>query len=68
VLCYAEEHNIIAAWAVCCEILSEQFPYPCSGRDQDTFGESGRPEELLKKYGLTAAEIISAAQEVLKRK
>jgi len=25
---------------------------------EDTFGESGSPEELLEKYGLTAAGII----------
>jgi len=34
----------------------------------DSFGESGVPELLLKKYGLTPEAIIAAAQEVLKRK
>jgi transketolase len=32
----------------------------------DTFAESGKPEELLEKYGLTAANIVKAAQEVMK--
>jgi len=66
----AEEHNIIGGLgSAVAEILSEQFPVPLRRVGiRDTFGESGRPEELLKKYGLTAAEIISAAQEVLKRK
>jgi transketolase len=30
---------------------------------QDTFAESGSPEELLKKYGLTAEAIVKAASE-----
>lgn len=32
---------------------------------QDTFAESGTPEELLQKYGLTAADIVKAAGELL---
>ena len=31
---------------------------------QDTFGESGTPDELMKKYKLTAEEIISKAKEI----
>ena len=34
----------------------------------DTFGESGKPEELLKKYGLTESNICQKAREALKRK
>lgn len=32
---------------------------------KDTFAESGTPEELLQKYGLTAADIVKAASELL---
>jgi transketolase len=32
---------------------------------RDTFAESGKPEELLAKYGLTAKEIVREAQELL---
>jgi transketolase len=32
---------------------------------KDTFAESGKPEELLKKYGLTAADIVREAQSLL---
>ncbi len=32
----------------------------------DTFAESGTPDELLKKYGLTAADIVREAQELLR--
>ncbi len=35
---------------------------------QDVFSESGKPEELLQKYGLTSAQIIKAAKKALSRK
>jgi len=35
---------------------------------QDTFGESGKPDELLKKYGLDSAHIVAAVEKVLVRK
>ena len=31
---------------------------------QDTFGESGSPADLLKKYGLTAEHIVKAAKSL----
>ncbi|MEN2993490.1 MAG: transketolase C-terminal domain-containing protein [Bacteroidia bacterium] len=34
---------------------------------QDTFGESGKPSELLAKYGLTAAHIAQAVRQALAR-
>jgi transketolase len=34
----------------------------------DSFGESGTPEQLMKKYGLDDVHIVQAAQRVLKRK
>jgi transketolase len=34
----------------------------------DTFGESGKPTDLLKKYGLTASDIIVAAKKAIARK
>ncbi len=34
----------------------------------DQFGESGKPEELLKKYGLDSKNIVEAAKSVIKRK
>lgn len=33
-----------------------------------TFGESGKPVELMEKYGLTAKDIEAAAEKVIKRK
>jgi len=34
----------------------------------DTFGESGKPLELLKKYGLDIPNIVAAAETVIRRK
>ena len=34
----------------------------------DSFGESGKPDELMKKYGLDAESIIKAAKKVIGRK
>lgn len=34
---------------------------------RDTFAESGKPEEVLEKYGLTKKEIVAAALELVKR-
>lgn len=33
----------------------------------DQFAESGKPEELIEKYGLTAAQIVKAAQDLPKK-
>jgi transketolase len=66
----AEEHNIIGGLgSAVAEILGEQCPVPLQRVGiQDTFGESGRPAELLSKYGLTAKSIIAAVKKVLERK
>jgi transketolase len=34
----------------------------------DTYAESGKPEELLAKYGLTAADIVKAARALPAKK
>ena len=34
----------------------------------DSFGESGTPDELMKKYGIDAENIAKAVRKVLKRK
>ena len=35
---------------------------------QDTYAESGTPEELMRKYGLVADNVVVAAQRVTNRK
>lgn len=51
------------------EYVSQNFPVPIKiiGVD-DKFGQSGTPEELLQKYGLTKEEIIKAVTSVLRMK
>ena len=59
----AEEHNIMGGMgSAVAEVLGEQYPTPMKRVGVlDTFGESGEAGELLKKYGLTAANIEQAA-------
>lgn len=66
----AEEHSIIGGLGgAVAEVLGENCPVPLARVGiNDVFGESGTPDELLIKYGLTAAEIVKAAKNVLKRK
>lgn len=66
----AEEHNILGGLGESvAHVLTTQFPVPQEFiGTKDTFGESGTPDELMKKYGLTAEFIVSAVEKVLKRK
>jgi transketolase len=66
----AEEHN---RWGGLGEsissVLSGNFPAPLEMvAVNDTFGESGTPDELMKKYGLDSTDIVNAALKVIKRK
>lgn len=65
-----EEHNIIGGLgSAVCEVLSEKCPAVVKRVGiKDTFGESGKPAELLKKYGLTKDEIVKAAKEAVAAK
>ncbi len=63
----AEEHSVIgglgeavaAVTAACCPV-----PIAMVGQ-QDTFGESGKPDELRQKYHMTADDIVKAAEGML---
>ena len=51
------------------QLLSRNYPTPIEMIGvNDTFGESGTPEQLLEKYGLNAENIVKAAEKVIKRK
>ncbi|CDF57703.1 transketolase family protein [Thermobrachium celere] len=65
-----EEHNIIGGLgSAVCEVLAEKCPAPVKRVGiKDTFGESGKPAELLKKYGLTKDDIIKAVKEAIASK
>lgn len=50
------------------QLLVRQFPVPMEMvAVDDTFGESGKPEELLTKYGLDTPELVEAVQRVIRR-
>lgn len=63
----AEEHNVIGGLgSAVAEVLTEEFPVPVLKVGvQDTFGESGKPNELLEAYGLTANNIVEKAKKAI---
>lgn len=64
----AEEHNIMGGMgSAVAEVLGERMPTPMKRVGvMDTFGESGEAGELLRKYGLTSADIEQAASSLVK--
>lgn len=65
-----EEHQIAGGMgSAIAEVVSESFPVPIKRIGiEDSFGESGAPSELLKKFGLTEENIKKAVLEVIRRK
>jgi transketolase len=66
----AEEHSIIGGLgSAVCEVLSENIPTPVIRVGiKDEFGQSGKPVELLKAYGLTSDDIVKAVKKGLSLK
>jgi len=66
----AEEHNYLGGLGESVSrVLAKNAPTPQEFvATQDTFGESGTPEQLMEKYGLNANAIINAAKKVIERK
>jgi len=66
----AEEHNILGGLGESvARLLTQELPTPQEFvAVNDSFGESGTPDELMKKYGLKAENIVKAAEKVMKRK
>lgn len=66
----AEEHQVNGGLGdAICHVLSKNYPAPIELIGvNDTFGESGPPEQLLEKYGLTSLNIVSAVEKVMARK
>ncbi|MEK6974106.1 MAG: transketolase family protein [Nanoarchaeota archaeon] len=66
----AEEHQINGGLGgAISELMSENYPVPIKRvAVKDRFGESGSPEELMKKFGLMKEDIVNAVHEVLKLK
>lgn len=66
----AEEHQVHGGLgSAVAELLAQECPVPIEYvAIMDRFGESGQPEELMKKFGLSAEGIKTAVKKVLKRK
>jgi transketolase len=66
----AEEHNYLGGLGESvARVLATHHPTPQEFvATQDTFGESGTPEQLMEKYGLNNKAIETAVLKVLKRK
>jgi transketolase len=66
----AEEHQMNGGLGdSVAQLLSRKLPTPQEFvAVNDSFGESGTPDELMTKYGLDSANIVSAVNKVLKRK
>ena len=65
-----EEHNRIGGLgSSVAALLAQELPTPIEFvAVNDSFGESGTPDQLLTKYGLDTPNVIEAARKVLKRK
>jgi transketolase len=65
-----EEHNIIGGLGdSIAQVAAKHLPIPIEYiGTKDTFGESGKPAELLTKYGLDAPNIVEAVEKVMARK
>ncbi|MDR1604702.1 MAG: transketolase family protein [Gracilibacteraceae bacterium] len=66
----AEEHSVIGGLF---GAVSEYAAIHCPARiipvgQRDTYGESGKPEELLRKYGMSADDIADAVRRLAGRR
>ena len=66
----AEEHQMNGGLGdSIAQLLSRELPTPMEFvAVNDSFGESGTPDQLLEKYGLTTAAIVAAAERAIARK
>ncbi|MBL7816676.1 MAG: transketolase family protein [Saprospiraceae bacterium] len=66
----AEEHQKFGGLGgAVAEVLAQRMPTPQEFvAVNDSFGESGKPTELLDKYGMGIGNVVAAVKAVLKRK
>ena len=66
----AEEHNYLGGLGESISrVLSKNMPLPQEFvATKDTFGESGTPAQLMKKYGLNSDSIVEKVKKVISRK
>lgn len=63
----AEEHQVAGGFgSAVAETVSQNYPVPMHILGvNDRFGESGQPADLMKKYGLTAIDIVTHTLKML---
>ena len=66
----SEEHNVLGGLGdSIAQVAARHNPIPIEYvGTNDTFGESGKPLDLLKKYGLDTEHIVAAAEKAIARK
>lgn len=66
----AEEHQLNGGLAdSIAQLLAKELPTPLEAvAVNDSFGESGTPDQLMTKYGLDAVNIVAAVKKVIERK
>jgi len=66
----AEEHQMNGGLGdSIAQLLSRELPTPLEMvAVNDSFGESGTPDQLMTKYGLDTVNIVEAVKKVMKRK
>lgn len=66
----AEEHSVIGGLgSAVSEAITEEYPVPVLKVGiKDTFGESGKPNDLLEKYGLTVSSIVDNSKKAISLK
>lgn len=65
-----EEHNILGGLgSAVAEVVTEEVPVPVLKVGvNDVFGESGLPNQLLEKYGLTADKVVEKVKKAISLK
>ncbi|NLE25728.1 MAG: transketolase family protein [Clostridiaceae bacterium] len=65
-----EEHNLLGGLgSAVSEVVVKNYPVPMEMVGvEDKFGESGKPYDLVKKYGLTPENILNKSKILLSRK
>ena len=65
-----EEHQVAGGLGgAVAEVMAKNLPTPMEFVGmQDVFGESGKPGELIKKYGMGADDIMRAVKRVIRKK
>ncbi len=65
-----EEHQVTGGLGgAVAEVLTKNYPVPMEFVGMpDSFGESGEPDQLLRKYKMKSKDIAAAARKVIKRK